>query len=74
MSVVLGIQVGEENALYAFPPDCDSSSADLLKTHRCHIFLFLYLLGTLDLLQEGVEFPGLSIQSATHSLVMVGSV
>lgn len=33
-----------------------------------------HLLGTLDLFQEGVELPGLGIESATYGLVMVGGV
>lgn len=60
-------------ALYEFPLDYDLSSADLLKTQMSYACVS-YLLGTLDLLQEGMQFPSLSIESATHSLVMVGGV
>lgn len=33
-----------------------------------------YLLGALDLLQEGAQLPRLGVESATHSLIMVGGV
>lgn len=60
--------------LCVFPLDSDLSSTDLSKTTKMSYASVSYLLGTLDLLQEGVQFPRLGIESATHSLVMVGGV
>ena len=38
------------------------------------VLVVAHLLGTLDLLQEGAQFPGFSIEGATHSLVVVWGV
>ena len=50
---------------FAFLIDCDLSSSDLSVS---------YLLGALDLFQKGAKFPGLGIESTTHSLVVTGSI
>lgn len=33
-----------------------------------------HLLGTLDLLQEGAQLPGLGVEGSAHSLVVVGGI